>query len=880
MEKKLLILFICFLIVTLVPASAVETSSIISQKTGNIKQDQVNISNEKNEISSNTHQLDQHVKIIKDTINGMQHVKWYQFWKWDFYIRQGPNRIQQESKIIETISNDVGNKATKVEKDVNSTIDTGNNSLQIGIEKANQITESEIADNKYNVGNASANVDIIASALSSRFKKNYIVTGKGTLQNGDIVQYPLTHDNYVYLQFVGMNPSGDTALFLGDTNTAVRLPATSLNNIQYKISSENSDVNSNTVKTKDPKSKNNKTYLPSENTFTSQQTSYIAIIQKKGLKNYTDTIVNNYNNQIDDKTDIRSTGSMLMIAGGVIGSVAVGMWIVLSILNYISFVIAAMAAVIWALLGVEAGVVTSIGIMGIIATSLGIVSAALLGTGGGIYATADSSLDDLNGNKNTFVNGCNALESDFKSYNNGVVNSLPVAQDISIDTEQNNKVTSRLNATDSDGDGLIYATVKEPSNGTLTLNGNGTCTYAPKKGFTGNDSFTYLTNDIYGNSNTATVHMVVHPVNHAPVSANMYFDIETNNNLTAQLNATDADADPITYMLVNSTSNGSITVNSDGTFNYTPTAGFIGNDTFTYSAKDWKGNGNIATEQINVHPVNHLPVGGDVNLTVAKNENITGTFQATDADGDNLFFEIINKPSKGAVTLNPDGTFIYKPIKNIVVNDRFTYKVYDWQGGSNLGTVNMEIYEFNHQPMANNVTVKTLTNRLFTGHFNVTDLDDDKLTYKIVTKPVHGTLVLRSGEYIYTPNTNFKGNDGFTYQANDGKNQSNIATIKISVLKSIPNTANTLVILNAPNKVDQTKNTLENQIKNTPYAPNTNKQKNQTINPQTSNTTDINSLTGNNPTNYLLILINTTTNTVNQIIQKISQIIKVYNPHN
>ena len=855
----------------MVPASAVETSSIISQKTDEIKDIHTGIIEDKNKLSETSNSINDHVNVIKGTINTMNHVKWYQFWKWDFYIRQGPNRILKESKIVESLSKDVNSTATNVAGNMDSAADIGNNSLQIGLEKANQITESDLMDNKYNVGKAQANANIIVGVVSSRFHKNYTVNEKGSLQTGDIVQYALPHNNYVYLEYVGMNPAGDTALLLGDSDSAVRLPISELNNIHYKILGA-SNGNTNSEKSSDSGSKtNNTTLIPninSRNTVSTAVVHYIAAVQEDGFGAFKETNLADYNQQIDDKKDTRNTGTNLMIAGGVIGGVGVSMLTVILVITGVAGVKIMLSFLIPALLGSVALDLATVGVLTVISSALSVIGAALLGTGGVIYAVADSSIDDINGNKSTFLDSCNELENDFKTYNNGVTNNLPVAQDISIDTEQNSKITSILNAKDSDGDGLVYAAVKQPSNGVVNIKNNGTYTYTPKQGFTGNDSFTYVANDVYDNSNTATVYVTVHPVNHAPVSANISFDIETNNNLTAQLKSIDADGDPITYMLVNSTSNGNITVNSNGTFNYTPTDGFIGNETFTYAAKDWKENGNIATGQINVHPVNHLPVAGDVNLTVAKNENITGTFQATDADNDNLFFKIINKPSKGTITLNSGVTFTYIPMKNVVVNDSFTYNVYDWQGESNIATVNIRVYEFNHPPVANNIIIKTLINQPFTGNFNTTDLDDDKLTYKIVTKPVHGTLNLRSGQYIYTPTTKFKGNDGFTYQANDGKNQSNIATIKISILKSLPSTGNALIILNASNKVIQAKKTIESQIKNTPYTPNTNKQKNQPI-PQTSNKTDINTSPEKSPTNYVQTLIETIKDSLNQIKQRI-----------
>ncbi len=875
MEKKLLILYVCFLIVTLVPASALETSSIISQKTEDIKANQASIIEDKNKISDSNDAINYHVNIIRDTIDGMNNVKWYQFWKWNFYINEGPQRIQDESKIVESLSQDVGKTSTNIGQNGNNSGNIGNTSLQLGIEEANKVTEPDTANNHYNSGIDKDNADLIASKLSSRFQTEYSVVSADTLNNGDIVQYPLTHNNYMYLQYVGLNPKGDTALFLGDSNTAVRLPVAALKSIQYKISPKTAGLN---TKLSTSKLSNNKTILPPiENAFTSQLTCYIATIQKKGLEDYNNTKVNDYNKQIEDKKDTRNTGSNLMIAGGVIGSVVIGLTFTMYMLTDLCVVIGGMGAIFPPLLACQIPAVSSVVVLAWIVVVLGVTSAALLCTGGGIYATANSKINKLNGDKTTFINGCNAIETDLETYNNGAANNLPVAQNMFLDVEQNENLHGKLNATDKDGDGLFYNLDKKSANGDVAVNKNGLYVYAPHKGFVGNDSFTYKCNDGYGNSNIATVNVVVHPFNHAPVSADMMFDIETNTNLTGQLKATDQDGDPITYNILNTTSHGNITVNPDGTFTYTPTDGFIGNDSFTYTAKDWKENGNTATVQINVHPVNHLPVTQDVNLKVAKNENINSNFLAKDEDGDNLFFKLIDKPSKGTITLNTDGTFTYTPNKNVVGNDLFTYKANDWQGESNIGMVNIEIYEFNHPPVANNISITTQKNHPFTGLFNATDLDDDKLTYKIITKPTHGAInILNTGQFVYTPINGFTGNDKFTYTANDGKNQSNTATVEITVSNIIKTIKENALINNNQNtRSTNSKNTKETQQTESPIVSKTNIPTNsQTANTlNTTNTSLMNPLIQNNPINYVLSLINNTTHTIQQIIQQILKII-------
>src|SRR5262249_24855649 len=61
------------------------------------------------------------------------------------------------------------------------------------------------------------------------------------------------------------------------------------------------------------------------------------------------------------------------------------------------------------------------------------------------------------------------------------------------------------------------------------------------------------------------------------------------------------------------------------------------------------------------------------------------------------------------------------------------------------------------------------------------DLDHDPLQFSVVNGPGHGTVTLNGGNYIYTPNSNFNGADSFTFKANDGSSDSNIAVVSLTV---------------------------------------------------------------------------------------------------
>ena len=81
-------------------------------------------------------------------------------------------------------------------------------------------------------------------------------------------------------------------------------------------------------------------------------------------------------------------------------------------------------------------------------------------------------------------------------------------------------------------------------------------------------------------------------------------------------NDTDTEGNPLSSTVVTNVSNGTLTLNADGTFVYTPNPNFFGTDTFTYQANDGTNNSNVATVTITVNPVNDAPTA--TNLSAAE----------------------------------------------------------------------------------------------------------------------------------------------------------------------------------------------------------------------------------------------------------------------
>lgn len=79
------------------------------------------------------------------------------------------------------------------------------------------------------------------------------------------------------------------------------------------------------------------------------------------------------------------------------------------------------------------------------------------------------------------------------------------------------------------------------------------------------------------------------------------------------------------------------------------------------------------------------------------------------------------------------------------------------------------------------ITAMPITSRLII--LKATDIDGDKLTYIIVTQPAHGKLTGNGNSFEYLPDIGYSGEDSFSYKVNDGKADSNIATVNIMVDK-------------------------------------------------------------------------------------------------
>ncbi|WP_279717043.1 cadherin-like domain-containing protein, partial [Chelonobacter oris] len=276
------------------------------------------------------------------------------------------------------------------------------------------------------------------------------------------------------------------------------------------------------------------------------------------------------------------------------------------------------------------------------------------------------------------------------------------------------------------------------------------------------------------------------PANNPPTADNTTVTANEDTPIKAKLpTATDADSDPVTYAKGEDPKNGTVEIDQDGNYTYTPNKDFNGEDEFTYTVNDGKGGTNTYTVTVNVTPVNDPPVAKEDAITTEEDKEFKGSLPtATDADNDKVVYEVKTQPKNGTVTVNEDGTYTYTPNTDFNGEDSFEYTVKDNNGGENSYPVKITVTPVNDAPVAENTAITTNEGAKFDGKLpTATDKDNDTVTYtKGDTDPKNGTVAINpDGTYSYTPNENFSGTDSFTYTIDDGKGGKNTYTVNVTV---------------------------------------------------------------------------------------------------
>ncbi|WP_298623031.1 VCBS domain-containing protein, partial [uncultured Zoogloea sp.] len=407
-------------------------------------------------------------------------------------------------------------------------------------------------------------------------------------------------------------------------------------------------------------------------------------------------------------------------------------------------------------------------------------------------------------------------------------NDGPVANPDTASTNEDVPVTFAVLGNDSDPDGdtlTVTGATVDPTKGTVTVNPDGTLTFTPAANVNGPVTITYTITDGHGGTTTTTATVNIAPIADPAIlgsgTGTVKEDTPAQTTASGTLSIVDPDAGQAAFQPQTNTAGtyGSFSVAATGAWTYAidntkPVVqalkeGESKTETFTVQSID----GTTTTVTINVVGTNDGPVANPD--TAATNEDTPVTFAVlgndSDPDGDTVTVTGATvDPTKGTVTVNPDGTLTFTPATNVSGQVVISYTISDGHGGTSTSTATIVVAPVNDAPVAvadtNTTTEDTPITSTAPGVLaNDTDPDSPTLTVTgalvgttgtfsavsgagLTLAGTYGTLVIHTdGSYTYTPgaaaqalNTGTTVQDVFSYRASDGALTST-ATLTINV---------------------------------------------------------------------------------------------------
>ena len=328
------------------------------------------------------------------------------------------------------------------------------------------------------------------------------------------------------------------------------------------------------------------------------------------------------------------------------------------------------------------------------------------------------------------------------------------------------------------------------THGTLALRSDGSFDYTPNANFSGSDSFTYRANDGAVDSNLATVSLTIHPLNDAPLAVDDSATVDEDSSIVIAVldNDSDIDGDALTIDEVTTPASGSTVVQAEGTILYTPDADFCGDEPFTYRVSDGHNGSDEAPITVKVACINDTPVAREDTANTDEDTPVRVSVLAndSDADGNTLSVSAISDPEHGSAAINADQTVLYTPDPDYSGDDSFTYTLCD--GSDPCPTVIVRVaigIRMIHRKRTTMHSTAEETPLTLNVAANDSDVDAnlDPATAAMLEGPTHGALDNNNdGTFDYTPELNFNGADGFTYEICDTDGLCDMAAVSIDVI--------------------------------------------------------------------------------------------------
>lgn len=394
------------------------------------------------------------------------------------------------------------------------------------------------------------------------------------------------------------------------------------------------------------------------------------------------------------------------------------------------------------------------------------------------------------------------------------VNDAPETADITLITDEDIAVNGQVTGADIDGDTLTFVVTTRPANGVVSLDPlTGQFTYTPLPQFHGNDSFEVAVDDGKGGIAYSAIDITVNhviPPNQVPVALDDSFSMWEGGTLTLSVlaNDSDADQDALTITALGTPQHGSVFLDPQtGLPVYTPAAGFVGTDQFTYTVDDGKGGSAVGQILIEVKAA-LTPDEKTVNEDQVFTDNVLANDPAPGLDLtgftiNGVYYSAGDKASLTGIAdivMQSSGVYTVTPAPHYFGSvPVITYHT----NTGHSSTLTLTIDPVNDAPVGVDdggfVTVQNQTIQIAIADLlaNDTDIDGDTLSLGGLLSVQQGTVVI-NGDYIFfTPAQGFVGDASFVYQVIDpsgGTGQAKV-TIKVNEPNLAPQASDDAVML-------------------------------------------------------------------------------------
>ena len=380
----------------------------------------------------------------------------------------------------------------------------------------------------------------------------------------------------------------------------------------------------------------------------------------------------------------------------------------------------------------------------------------------------------------------------------------PVASNLSVSTDEDVPLAGSLSGSDVDGDVVTFAVVGQSANGDVSLV-DGEYTYTPDADYNGSDSFTYTASDGTLTSDPATVSITVTAANDAPVidqagplAASVDEDDATGVDVTP-VTASDVDSGDTLTWSASEPDHGTVTGGGPaGEFTYVPDADFDGSESFTITVSDGHGGEDTIDVAVTITDLNNdAPTASAIgSQSTDEDTPLEIPFTVGDPDtGDVLTITVGSSDPTllpaGSLVLSGTGsdrTLTVTPAANLFGEVHLFLMVSDGEAAPILQDILLTVESVNDLPVAAAGNLTTDEDTPGSGTLTGSDpVEGSALSFSLVGDDggaEHGTVTVTNaatGAYTYEPDEDWNGSDSFLFVANDGDDDSDPATISITV---------------------------------------------------------------------------------------------------